>query len=197
MSRVPLLHDQFESDFVPPLSDIEALETEKPRSQNLHGRKSKFWQLQALALCLIISFSGGFLAGYLTLLPLSAIKRFFEPSPTTSLSPTGFHPRCSSPGIRHEWRSLSRSQQEAYITAVKCLKRKPSRLNLNQTLYDDFPYIHASIGEYCKFHETSIQCSSRTESRKLITLPRSSCGTGTSCTYMKRRCKKTVGTRDG
>ena len=54
---------------------------------------------------------------------------------------------CRYPTIRHEWRSLSREEKSAYLDAVKCLRTLPSRLGLNHTLYDDFPYFHSQTGE--------------------------------------------------
>lgn len=56
---------------------------------------------------------------------------------------------CKEPTLRREWRSFDRSEKENYIQAVICLKTIPSQLNLNQTLYDDFPWIHKHFGEYC------------------------------------------------
>lgn len=56
---------------------------------------------------------------------------------------------CANPSIRREWRSLGQSDQLQYIAAVQCLRDKPSQLGLNQTLYDDFPWIHSRIGNYC------------------------------------------------
>ena len=62
----------------------------------------------------------------------------------TSASP---RPSCENPAIRHEWRSLSKREKGAYLQAVQCLRTTPSRLGLNQTLYDDFPYLHTRTGE--------------------------------------------------
>ena len=56
---------------------------------------------------------------------------------------------CESPALRREWRSLSREEKGNYIESVKCLKERPSFLDLNQSLYDDFPWIHKHVGEYC------------------------------------------------
>lgn len=55
---------------------------------------------------------------------------------------------CRKPELRREWRSLNRAEKIDYIQSVKCLKTLPSRLQLNQTLYDDFPWIHKHFGEY-------------------------------------------------
>ena len=57
--------------------------------------------------------------------------------------------RCPNPAFRMEWRNLSTTQQDAYISAVSCLRDLPSRLGLNQSLYDDFPYVHFRVGGYC------------------------------------------------
>lgn len=56
--------------------------------------------------------------------------------------------QCRHPTIRREWRNLNRSEKIEYITAVSCLRALPSRLGLNQTLYDDFPLIHSHNGNY-------------------------------------------------
>jgi hypothetical protein len=53
---------------------------------------------------------------------------------------------CKDPVTRHEWRSLGSDEKREYIAAVQCLKETPSRLGLNQSLYDDFPYIHSTVG---------------------------------------------------
>lgn len=67
---------------------------------------------------------------------------------------------CTSPGQRREWRSLSTAEQEEYISAVKCLATKPSRLNLTSTLYDDFPYVHNELNSNSQstlFHPQVLQ----------------------------------------
>ena len=56
-------------------------------------------------------------------------------------------PSCKNTTVRHEWRSLSRSEQHGYLQAVQCLRNVPSRLGLNQTLYDDFSYVHTRTGD--------------------------------------------------
>lgn len=58
--------------------------------------------------------------------------------------------RCINPPARQEWRSLSQSEKNNYISAVLCLKTKPSRVRSGGTLYDDFPFQHKLIGGYCK-----------------------------------------------
>lgn len=56
---------------------------------------------------------------------------------------------CKDPSTRREWRTLSRWQKEEYIQAVQCLSTTESNLGLNQTLHDDFPWVHSRIGNYC------------------------------------------------
>ncbi|KAF2223082.1 monooxygenase [Elsinoe ampelina] len=59
--------------------------------------------------------------------------------------PRGEASTCSNPTIRREWRQLSPVEQQNYIDAVLCLKTKPSRIGLNSSLYDDFPYVHNQL----------------------------------------------------
>ena len=55
---------------------------------------------------------------------------------------------CRGASLRREWRSLSMSEKHQYIDAVNCLRDQPSAIGLNQSLYDDFPYIHSRVGQY-------------------------------------------------
>ncbi|KAI9376528.1 hypothetical protein BJX61DRAFT_538767 [Aspergillus egyptiacus] len=50
--------------------------------------------------------------------------------------------RCANPVTRVEWRELDPDVQQSYLDAVLCLKSKPSRIGLETSLYDDFPYVH-------------------------------------------------------
>ncbi|KAL9119187.1 MAG: hypothetical protein Q9187_004258 [Circinaria calcarea] len=54
---------------------------------------------------------------------------------------------CGDPIVRHEWRSLSKVEKDSYLQAVQYLRTVPSTLGLNQSLYDDFSYIHTRTGE--------------------------------------------------
>ncbi|TVY82897.1 Tyrosinase ustQ, partial [Lachnellula suecica] len=58
---------------------------------------------------------------------------------------------CRDPTTRREWRTLSEGDRLKYIEAVQCLRTLPSRLGLDQSLYDDFPYVHSRFGNYCMF----------------------------------------------
>ena len=79
---------------------------------------------------------------------LTAIEKalFFKIVPALPGKPQG---SCAHPSIRREWRSLNQTEQLQYIAAVQCLRDQPSQLGMNQTLYDDFPWIHSRIGNYC------------------------------------------------
>ncbi|KAH9904286.1 hypothetical protein F4778DRAFT_731979 [Xylariomycetidae sp. FL2044] len=52
---------------------------------------------------------------------------------------------CTEPAVREEWRTLSDDIKAEYISAVKCLATKPSRLGLDSSLYDDFPWVHSQL----------------------------------------------------
>ncbi|CAE6443473.1 unnamed protein product [Rhizoctonia solani] len=60
---------------------------------------------------------------------------------------------CSNPAIRKEWRDVDRATQQNYISAVKCLRTKPARVNIypGATLYDDFTTVHMSLSEGIHF----------------------------------------------
>ncbi|KAK0264910.1 hypothetical protein B0A54_16166 [Friedmanniomyces endolithicus] len=51
---------------------------------------------------------------------------------------------------RREWRTLPPSDQQAYISAVLCLRTLPSTLqpSSNRTAYDDYPWIHSHVGYF-------------------------------------------------
>ncbi|KAF2237624.1 putative tyrosinase [Viridothelium virens] len=94
-------------------------------------RRSSFW----LLLCVMISS---------IIIVLGAIAFVgFKGSSHSSVVKV-----CSDLSTRHEWRSLSQDEKRNYLLSVKCLKSKPSRLGFqNQSLYDDFPYLHSRQGE--------------------------------------------------
>lgn len=47
--------------------------------------------------------------------------------------------------LRVEWRSLSSAAKADYISAVKCLDGLPSKIGLETSRYNDFPYVHAQL----------------------------------------------------
>ena len=63
---------------------------------------------------------------------------------------------CVRPAVRREWRTLSETDKQEYITAVQCLATKPSKLRNNGTLYDDFPQVHKTLSTYSKSTESYI-----------------------------------------
>ena len=100
------------------------------------AHRSKFLRLSLLLstaiLCILLGFGSGIL-----------VKRKIDSKSLASIA-------CTDPIIRREWRDLSDEERLNYITAVQCLRSSPSRLGLNQTLYDDFPYVHSRNGEACE-----------------------------------------------
>ena len=98
---------------------------------NAHGPRA--FRL-SLALCI------GILLGF------GAVVLFQHKRDSRALASTA----CTKPTIRREWRDLSDTEKSDYIEAVQCLRSSPSRLGLNQTLYDDFPYVHSRNGEACE-----------------------------------------------
>lgn len=101
--------------------------------------KSRFWHILVLWLMTIA----------LVAVAARASFYFYSSTPQESaLSST----QCQNPSIRREWRTLSTSEKLDYLDAVVCLTKTPSVLGLNQTLFDDFPFIHTTIGKEGKYH---------------------------------------------
>lgn len=73
-------------------------------------------------------------------LPASSAK----PSSNSPSSDVG---KCSVIRVRKEWRKLSREEQIDYISAVKCLAKKPSKLIPGGIYrrYDDFENVHSRM----------------------------------------------------
>lgn len=68
-----------------------------------------------------------------------------------ALDPYQDRERCSNPSTRREWRSFSAAEKANYLDAVQCLRETPSRLHSDYSLYDDFPWVHTNIGNYCEY----------------------------------------------
>ncbi|KAL9106901.1 MAG: hypothetical protein Q9227_008149 [Pyrenula ochraceoflavens] len=62
--------------------------------------------------------------------------------------------RCQVPVKRREWRTLSDTEKKDYLDAVVCLTKTPSVVSENQTLYDDFPFVHIQAGKGA--HESAL-----------------------------------------
>ena len=89
-----------------------------------------------------ITLATGFIAGFF-------MERRGMVYLTEAISSThSSHTLCHNPDTRREWRSLSLDQKHEYLEAVQCLRHIPSALNPNMSLYDDFPYLHNTIGDY-------------------------------------------------
>ncbi|KAI9167905.1 Tyrosinase ustQ [Paramyrothecium foliicola] len=54
---------------------------------------------------------------------------------------------CFKVAKRVEWRQLPDQDKKSYLDSVLCMTTKPSRLGLNSTLYDDFPWAHARVND--------------------------------------------------
>ena len=115
--------------------------------QGPHIRRTKWTLYHVITLfCIsIVCLAVGFASTIL-------IKGFQERQTRYSQQPNS----CTNPPLRREWRSLARVEKDKYIQAVKCLKTIPSRLGLNQTLYDDFPWVHSNFGEYCTLYRDTV-----------------------------------------
>ena len=86
-------------------------------------------------------------------------------------SPMANATTCASTPTRREWRSLSVAERDNYIDAVLCLKAKPSRLGMSNSLYDDFPYIHNQFdadGKLHSKHKPQGLTASRSTFRRII-----------------------------
>ncbi|KAK6596644.1 hypothetical protein H4I96_09296 [Botrytis cinerea] len=55
---------------------------------------------------------------------------------------------CRNPIVRREWRTLGTTERQIYLKAVQCLWEQPSRIGLNHSLYEDFPWVHSRMGNF-------------------------------------------------
>ncbi|KAJ3485641.1 hypothetical protein NLG97_g6771 [Lecanicillium saksenae] len=53
---------------------------------------------------------------------------------------------CSTPSVRKEWRTLSATEQQSYIDAIKCISEQPSRFQDGTSRHDDFALAHIAEG---------------------------------------------------
>lgn len=112
-------------------------------------------------ICAIFSLAVGSALGiYMDqhLLKPSIAQLSFTPTPKS----------CIHPIIRREWRSFSMNEKHDYLNAVRCLKDIPSRIGEAQSLYDDFPWIHYRIGDYCKQLPTKSVQKGNNSANKLV-----------------------------
>ncbi|KNF06139.1 hypothetical protein PSTG_00648 [Puccinia striiformis f. sp. tritici PST-78] len=80
--------------------------------------------------------------------PIQAQPAPTIPNPTTPASPPSADSNtagvCPQIRVRKEWRNMERDVQKSYMSAVKCLLSKPSKLQPGtaRRLYDDFVFVH-------------------------------------------------------
>ena len=89
-----------------------------------------------------IILAAGFVIFYLSfgfITPISPVDNIVHSAPHNVLT-------CVNPTVRQEWRTLDPVQKKEYVNAVQCLRTIPSGLSPNQSLYDDFAWIHSHIG---------------------------------------------------
>lgn len=140
--------DSDEFTFYVPLkgSDCDESNMEEPGVYTLQHKErrcqKRIWFVVVTILCLAVGLTGGIYATRLSLTGASS----------SSGQVGGSSPSVSADEVptRREWRTLSFSEKDDYIQAVRCLSKTQSALGLNQTLYDDFPWVHHRVGGYCK-----------------------------------------------
>lgn len=116
--------------------------TEKNRDSLQPGRRCGLIAISSLAIaCFLLGLLG------------SKVMR--------NLNLTKNRSKCDKPSVRHEWRSLSLEERQQYIEAVKCLTRTPSTQLPQDSLYDDFAYVHIDTGNNCKLKNFSEQNACR------------------------------------
>jgi hypothetical protein len=84
--------------------------------------------------------------------------------------------------------------RDSYIQAVLCLAKKPSRIGLNTTLYDDFSWVHMTLFDESMNIESSEQERVLTKGQLIGPLLRSYPGIAILSTSTKKLCR-TVATR--
>ena len=133
-TRLPLLQPDQDSE-----CDVEKYEETYGRRESLAETKIfKSFLIILLALSsLLIGFSWGKLS--------DMYGKAAQDQPSLIETPDV----CKDGPVRREWRTLSKAEKAEYIRAVQCLRETPSMLGLNQSIYDDFPWVHSRFGEGC------------------------------------------------
>jgi len=116
------------------LSDSEYHET--PRKAQCLRRQSLFWGFYWIS----------FLSFFFSVVVIVVILNQDSTTPSVNNAPI----ECQTPAVRQEWRALSKAEQIEYLEAVNCLRTLDSRIGMNHSRYDDFPFIHSRIGNYSK-----------------------------------------------
>lgn len=117
--------------------DPESISVEK--KTNITKRPSTF----VITILSLFFFATGFLCG-----------EFIQDKGLISKLNQAQNSRCQAPSIRREWRSLSSDEKTDYISAVRCLLSKPSKVTAGTSLYHDFPRLHSVVGGDCKSQPT-------------------------------------------
>lgn len=133
-----------ESNYVPLSPEADGTVEDEYSYSWKERRRTRAWNFISVTAMALICFAVGITGGF----TLSVWKRNYGSPPGLALSTN--RTRCQASPVRLEWRSLSMHEKHDYIDAVNCLRRRPSRLGQDQSLYDDFPYTHARIGAYCE-----------------------------------------------
>ena len=140
ISPILVMHYSQSASAYAPVVDLEFDddkndEKPEPLANDAHRLKitSLLLALCVAILCSVLIFGGGIL-----------VKQTIHPKPLPIST------ACKNAVIRREWRDLSVAEKSDYIGAVQCLRTSPSKTGLNQTLYDDFPYVHSRNGEACE-----------------------------------------------
>jgi hypothetical protein len=143
---------------------------EEDGNTNLQQQPSAFRACRIIIVFLLFSLS---ICAYTHWILTPTSRKHGEPRP------------CNEVSTRREWRTLTMRQKHEYVSAVQCLKTQPSKLGLNHTLYDDFPYIHSRVGSYGELETPPI--AKKTDLTVQFTmLHPSSHGIGTSSIYTRR-----------
>ena len=136
------------SDWLPDGSDKvyrDAEASERPGNEPSWRQHSfAFFSCCIVFACLVIAFTPG---QYATSSQLGKYEQTLKPPKA-----------CYQPALRKEWRSLERIEKLNYIEAVQCLKSISSQRGLNQSLYDDFPWVHMHYGETCMPYTFNARC---------------------------------------
>lgn len=79
---------------------------------------------------------------------------------TTFANSTSGTTTCTNIRVRREWRKFSRQEKIDYITSVKCLTTKPSKLLTHggYRRYDDFQYVHSRMRDKIHWVASFLAC---------------------------------------
>ena len=127
-----LEHDTFAHELEAPLltdTDHGALEIVAPRERMQRAQRTQVSHALILLVCALVV--------------LVSVTLWTQPGSTGHDRQVSL---CTEQAKRREWRSLTTLEKQEYIDAVLCLRTQKSILHPRQSRYDDFPYIHAHVG---------------------------------------------------